>query len=160
MHLFGLSVMASLRIAEGCSLGLHNPPMEDQRELGIGSITMRRHGILHTVFDFDGSSSKELAAEYLSARQEMAGPTPPPVLIELIKMPYTDRSIRTFFMDSLPPPPCRAVVATDPTVVALFRTFQLVDDAPVPTQIFSTIDTAVDWIHTQMSTVDSRTESR
>ncbi len=112
---------------------------------------MRPDGILHTVFDFDGSSSKELAAEYLAARGEMAGPTPPPVLIELIKIPYTDRSIREFFMDNMPPSPCRAVVATDPTAVALFRTFELVNPAPVPTQIFSTIDTAVDWIQTQMS---------
>jgi hypothetical protein len=126
--------------------------MEDRRELELGSITMRPDGILHTVFDFDGTSSEVLAAEYLSARQEMAGPTPPPVLIELIKIPYTDRSVRTFFMDSLPNPPCRAVVATDPTLVAMFRTFELVDSASVPTQFFQNVDTAVDWIHAQIST--------
>jgi len=123
--------------------------MEEHRQVGLGSITRRPDGILHTVFDFDGRPSEELAAEYLSARRDLTGATPAPVLLELVRLPYTDRSIRSFFMSKLAPAPCRAVVATDPTLVAMFRTFELVDPADVPTQIFSNVDTAVDWIHSQ-----------
>ncbi len=110
---------------------------------------MRSDGILHAIFDFDMNPSMEAVAAYLEARRELIGPVASPALIEIVKLPYVERHIRSFFMAEMNPPPCRAVVATDPSYVALFRSFQLVDPSDVPTELFRSIEPAIEWIRAQ-----------
>ncbi|MDF1597200.1 MAG: hypothetical protein P1T08_14065 [Acidimicrobiia bacterium] len=117
----------------------------------FGTLTLRTDGILHVVFDFDGEATKEAAVEYLEARAELGVSPPPPVLLEIVQIPYVERSIRSFFMDGLPTPPCRAVVASDDAFLTMYRTFQLVEPTAVPTEVFPTVEAAVAWIHEQTS---------
>jgi hypothetical protein len=114
-----------------------------------GSLELRSDGILHAIFDFDGAPTTETVAEFLAVRNELVGSVQVPVLVEIVKIPYVDRSIREFLMGGMTPPVCRAVVVSDPTFLTMFRTYQLVDTADVPTSVFSTVETAVDWIHAQ-----------
>ena len=113
---------------------------------------MRSDGIVHAVFDFDGSPGIGAAEEYLAVRNELIGTSPIPVLLEIVRMPYVNRSHRQFLMEELTPPPFRAVVTTDSSLVTMFRTFQLVDKADVPTEFFRTVAAAVEWIEAQTAT--------
>ncbi|MDH5372315.1 MAG: hypothetical protein OEX97_05170 [Acidimicrobiia bacterium] len=115
----------------------------------FGSMTLRPDGILHAMFDFGDVSPVDAASEYLAARDELIGSNRVPVLVEIINIPYVDRSIREFLMGGMTPPPCRAVVVSDPAFLTMFRTYQLVDPTDVPTAIFATVEAAVAWIHTQ-----------
>ena len=124
----------------------------ETRTTNLGSLTLRPDGILHVVFDFDGLPTEEIASEFIAARQELIGEEDPPVLIELVRVPYVDRSIREFLMKEMSPPPCRAVVSTDNSLVTMFRTFQFVDKAVVPTEFFSSVAAAVEWIEAQRAT--------
>ena len=117
----------------------------------IGTLTLRPDGILHAVFDFDGVISKETAAAYVVQRNELLASSSPPVLIQIVRFPYVERSIRSFLLDELDTPPCRAVVSTDPTFITLWRTFDLVSPVDVPSKVFASVDTAVEWIHAQMA---------
>jgi hypothetical protein len=121
----------------------------DPRVRAYGSLSLRPDGILHAVFDFEIDPSLEEAAAYLEARRELVGSKVPPVLLEIVKIPYVERHIRSYFMSEMEPPPCRAVVATDPSYVTLWRSFQLVDPADVPSELFRTVDRAVEWIKAQ-----------
>jgi hypothetical protein len=116
-----------------------------------GTLTLRADGILHAVFDFDEGVSQSAAEEYLTVRDELVGSDPGPVMLEMIRVPFVDRAIRQFLVDGLAPPPCRAVVAYDPALLTLFRSFELVESAEVPTRGFASVDAAVDWIHAQMA---------
>lgn len=116
----------------------------------IGTITIRPDGILHVVFDFDGEMTQEVAAAYVQVRNAMVGTESPPVLIQIKRFPYVDRSIRSFFLSELAHPPCRAVVSVDQTFITLWRTFELVSPVNVPSKVFPNIDRAVEWIHEQM----------
>lgn len=111
---------------------------------------MRPDGILHAVFDFDANPSKEAVTAYLDARRDLVGETAPPVLIEIVRIPFVDRDIRSFFMGEIdPPPPCRAVVSVDPTFVTVWRSFQMVDPSDVPSELFPNVDRAIEWIKSQ-----------
>ena len=123
--------------------------MDAVHPIQAGSLTLRADGILHAVFDFDESVAQSAAEEYLAVRDELVGSDPGPVMLEMIRVPFVDRAIRQFLVDGLAPPPCRAVVATDPALLTMFRSFELVQSADVPTRIFMTVDAAVDWIHEQ-----------
>lgn len=59
--------------------------------------------------------------------------------------------MRSFFMEGIPSPPCRAVVASDGAYITMYRTFQLVEPTAVPTEVFPTVEAAVAWIHDQTS---------
>ena len=120
-------------------------------DIEVGRLTMRPDGILHAAIDFVKPPTKEMAVEYVTARTELAGPTPPPVILELVRVPYSEREVRSFLMESMPPPPCRAVVASDPTVLTIFRTYDLMAPQAVPTKLFSTVDAAVQWLHATWS---------
>ena len=117
--------------------------------LEVGSLTLRPDGILHAVFDFE--TTGEGAAEYLAAREELIGSTVPPVIIEIVRMPFVERAVRTFLMSGMAPPPCRAIVSTDPTLINMWRSFNIVDPAKVPSEVFPTVERALEWIRTQMS---------
>lgn len=116
----------------------------------IGTITMRPDGILHVVFDFEGEITQEIAAAYLDVRNAMVGTASPPVLIQIKRFPYVERSIRSFFLSGLAHPPCRAVVSVDQTFITLWRTFDLVSPVEVPSKVFPNLDNAVQWIHEQV----------
>lgn len=122
----------------------------DPRVDPYGSITLRPDGILHIVFDFDSEPTLETAAAFLDARRELIGSDVPPVLLEIVKIPYVERHVRSYFMKEMDSPPCRAVVATNPSYVTLWRSFQLVDPSGVPSELFRTVDRAVEWIQEQM----------
>ena len=107
---------------------------------------MRDDGILHVVFDFDTEPTAELIAEYMAARSELAGTPPPPVIVEILRVPFVERAIRQGFMKDLAPPPCRAIVVTDPTFDTNYRAFELVSPSSVPTRVFRGLDRAVAWI--------------
>jgi hypothetical protein len=124
----------------------------DPRVEPYGSITMRPDGILHIVFDFDDKPSLDDAAGFLDARRELIGSEVPPVLLEIVKIPYVDRHVRAYFMKEMDSPPCRAVVATNPSYVTLWRSFQLVDPSGVPSELFRTVGRAVEWIQEQTGT--------
>lgn len=115
----------------------------------FGSMTLRPDGILHATFDFDDVSPVDVAAEYLAVRGDLIGSDRVPVLLEIVNIPYVDRSIRESLVGGLTPPCCRAVVVSDPALLAMFRTYQLVDPADVLTAVLPTVEAAVDWIHTQ-----------
>jgi hypothetical protein len=123
--------------------------MQKTIEIATGSLTLRPDGILHAVIDFTEPPTAETAAEYVAARVELVGAEPPPVLLEIINVPYAERTVRSFLMDTMTPPPCRAVVVSDPTLMTLFRTYEVVAPTPVPTEILPTVEAAVEWIHTQ-----------
>jgi hypothetical protein len=125
--------------------------MPKRIDTAVGSLTLRPDGILHVIIDIAESPTKETAEEYVAARTELAGPKTPPVLLEIVRVPYAERSVRSFLMDSMTPPPCRAVVASDPTLMTIYRTYELVTHPPVPTEMFPTVEAAVDWIHAQMA---------
>ena len=112
-------------------------------------MTLRPDGILHIVFDFETKPTLEAAAALLEARRELIGAEVPPVLLEIVKIPYIDRDVRSYFMKEMESPPCRAVVATNPSYVTLWRSFQLVDPSGVPSELFRNVDRAVEWIHEQ-----------
>ena len=122
----------------------------------VGTLTLRTDGILHVVFDFESLPTKEIVAQFVAVRQELIGEETPPVLIELIHIPYVDRSIRQFLMEELTSPHCRAVVTTDSSLVTMFHTFQLVDHADVPTEFFSSVAAAVEWIEARTATGQDR----
>ncbi|NNC41043.1 MAG: hypothetical protein HKN95_10160 [Acidimicrobiia bacterium] len=113
------------------------------------SLTMRPDGILHIVFDFEELPSPESVDEFVTIHQELVGIDVPPVIIELVEIPYIDRSIRQLFMEKIAPPPCRAVVTTDQALLTMFRTFQMIDAADVPTEVVPTVEAAVSWIQAQ-----------
>lgn len=124
--------------------------MGNTREIGVGSLTLRDDGILHVVFDFDTEPTPELTAEYLSVRAELAGTPTPPVIVEILQVPFVERLIRQGFMKELVPPPCRAIVVTDTTFDTNYRAFELVNPTSVPTRVFRQVDRAVVWIHEVM----------
>lgn len=124
----------------------------DPRVEPYGSITIRPDGILHIVFDFDEKPTLEEAALFLEARRDLVGSEMPPVVIEIVRIPYIDRHVRSYFMKEMESPPCRAVVATNPSYVTLWRSFQLVDHSGVPSELFRTVDRAVEWIQEQTGT--------
>lgn len=119
------------------------------QSFGFGSLTLRPDGILHAVFDFDEDRPPGVAEEYLAARAGLVGSDPPPVVVEIINIPYVDRSIREFLLGAMPPPPCRAVVSADQALITMFRTYQMVEPTAVPTEFFSAMDAAIDWIRAQ-----------
>ena len=119
--------------------------------IALGSLTLRTDGILHVVFDFEGQPTRETAEEYFEARAMLNVSPPPPVLLEIVRIPYVARSMRSFFMEGIPSPPCRAVVASDGAYITMYRTFQLVEPTAVPTEVFPTVEAAVAWIHDQTS---------
>ena len=121
----------------------------ETRPTAFGLLTLRPDGILHAVFDFEGKPTEEAVAEYLLTREEMIGDGSVPSIVEIVKIPYVDRSIRQFLMDEMRPPPCRAVVTTDHALLTMFRTYQMVDGARTPTEVFATVEAAVDWIKSQ-----------
>jgi len=124
-------------------------------ETAIGSMTLRPDGILHVVFDFDESPTHEMASKFAAARNDLIGSTPPPVIVEIIQIPYASRAVRAFLMDSLWPPPCRAVVTSEVSYATMFRTFEIVDINKTPTKYFGTVEDAVAWIHDRdQQTVD------
>ena len=125
--------------------------MSEWIETAFGSMTVRPDGILHVVFDFDDPPTEEATAEFVAARNDLVGWKPPPVIVEIVHIPYVDRSVRGFLMGSLVPPPCRAVVTSDPSFAKMFRTYGLVDPAEVPSKYFATIEAAVAWIHNQIN---------
>jgi hypothetical protein len=55
-------------------------------------------------------------------------------------------------MKEMSPPPCRAVVTIDSAFVTIFRTYQLAEDPVVPTEVFNTVEAAVEWIEAQTAT--------
>ncbi len=126
--------------------------MQKTIEIAAGSMTLRPDGILHVVIDFAESPTKEAAEEFIAVRSELIGTEPPPVVIEIIRLPYTERTVRSFLMDTMKPPPCRAVVVTDPTLRTLFRTYEVVSPTPVPSEVFATVEAAVEWIHAWTAT--------
>ena len=121
----------------------------ESRPIAFGHLTLRTDGILHAVFDFEHKPDEESVEEYLSVRDDLIGAGSPPTILEIAKIPYVDRSIRQFLMDGLRPPPCRAVVTTDQALLTMFRTYQMMDGANTPTQVFPTVEMAVDWIKSQ-----------
>ena len=121
----------------------------DPRVAPYGSITLRPDGILHIVFDFDTKPTLDDVVAFLEARCELIGTEVPPVLIEILRIPYIERHVRSYFMKEMESPPCRAVVATNPSYVTLWRSFQLVDPSGVPSELFRTVDRAVEWIQEQ-----------
>jgi len=123
----------------------------DPRVAPYGSLTLRPDGILHIVFDFETEPTLEATEAFLEARRELIGADVPPVLFEIVKIPCIDRHIRSYFMTQMENPPCRAVVATNSSYVTLWRSFQLVDPADVPSELFRTVDRAVEWIRTQIA---------
>ncbi len=123
--------------------------MPESVEIQVGSLNLRPDGILHSVIDISEPPTAETAREYIAARTELVGPTTPPVLLEIVQIPYAERSVRSLLMENMPPPPCRAVVVSDPTLMTIFRTYEVLANAPVPTQLFSTVEAAIDWIHAQ-----------
>lgn len=118
------------------------------RYVEVGSLTLRSDGILHTRFDFE-TVGKDVTAEYLRARGELVGSDPGPVLLEIVQIPYVDREIRKYLLDSLVPAPCRAVVATDQAYLTILRSLLIVEQADIPTQVFPTVEAAVEWIHSE-----------
>ena len=120
--------------------------MKKTIETAAGSLTLRSDGILHMVIDFTEPPTTETAAEYIAARAELVGAEPPPVLLEIIQVPYAERTVRSFLMDTMTPPPCRAVVVSDPTLMTIYRTYEVVAQSPIPTEIFPTVEAAADWI--------------
>jgi len=125
--------------------------MQRTIKTAAGSLTLRPDGILHVVIDFTEPPTKETAAEFVAARTELVGTEPPPVLVEIIQQAYAERAVRSFLMGTMTPPPCRAVVVSDPTLMTLFRTYEVVSPAPVPTEIFPTVEAALEWIQSRMS---------
>ena len=113
---------------------------------------LRPDGILHAIIDFEDAPTAEHASEYVQVRGELCGDVVPPVILEMIKTPYADRSVRQLLMQEMPQPPCRAVVTIDPAFVTIFRTYQLVEDPVVPTEVFRTVAAAVEWIEDQTAT--------
>jgi hypothetical protein len=116
-------------------------------EVQVGSLTLRPDGILHAVIDFVDPPTKETAAEYVAARTELIGSTPPPVILEIVRVPYSERTVRSFLMETMPPPPCRAVVVSDPTLMTIFQTYELMAPQAVPTEVFPNVEAAVRWLH-------------
>jgi hypothetical protein len=127
--------------------------MRNRIDTAAGSLTLRSDGILHVVIDFTDPPTEEVAAEFVAARTELIGTEPPPVLIEIVQQPYAERTVRSFLMDTMTPPPCRAVVVSDPTLLTLFRTYEVVAPTPVPTEIFPTVEAALVWIRQRKSIV-------
>lgn len=121
-----------------------------KRTVPLGTIELRPDGILHIVVDFTDDASEERAAEYVRARDELAAGKNPPVLIEILATTFVERSIREFMMSNQIPSPCRAIVATDPSFVTIWRSFQMMDRAGVPTKVFTNVPSAVEWIHEHM----------
>lgn len=125
--------------------------MQRTIETAVGSLTLRPDGILHVVIDFTDSPTQETAEEFIAARTELVGTDPPPVILEILKHPYAERAVRSFLMDTMTPPPCRAVVVADPTLITLFRTYEVVSPTPVPTEILPTVEAALEWINSRIS---------
>lgn len=119
------------------------------RELLVGSIELRPDGILHAVIDFEDPPTEKYATEYVDARRELSGESVPPVILEIVRTPYADRSVRQFLLGELAPPPCRAVVTLDSSMETIFRTYQLVEAPSTPTEVFRTVEAAVEWIKAQ-----------
>jgi hypothetical protein len=122
------------------------------RSLLVGSLELRPDGILHAIVDFEDAPTPEHVSEYLQARRELCGDQTPPVILQMIKTPYADRSVRQLLMKEMSPPPCRAVVTIDSAFVTIFRTYQLAEDPVVPTEVCSTAEAAVEWIEAQTAT--------
>jgi hypothetical protein len=118
-----------------------------KRTVPLGTIELRPDGILHTVVDFTEDASEADAAEYLQSRDELTAGTNPPVLVEIRATAFVERSIREFLMSGRIAAPCRAVVARDPSIVTIWKSFELVDNSGVPTKMFSSVPRAVEWIH-------------
>lgn len=121
-----------------------------KRAVPLGTLELRPDGILHIVVDFTDDATEEDAAEYLQVRDELAAGGNPPALIEILATTFVERSIREFMMENQTPPPCRAVVATDPSLVTIWKSFQMMDPSGVPTRIFPSVSRAVAWIHEQV----------
>ena len=122
----------------------------EKRTIGMGSMERRADGIIHTIVDFMDGDVKGLAAEYIATRSELAAGENLPTLIEIRDVPFVERSARAFLMSHVAGVPCRAVVATDPSFVTIWKSFQLVDTEAVPTKVFGNVDRAVEWIHQQL----------
>jgi len=135
------------------------PIMGDSRSIELGKMTLRDDGILHTVFDVDARPTVRAANEYIETRKSLIGDQPVPVIIEIIRIPFVDRSIREFFMQTVGRPTCRAIVTDEPTYINLFRTFQLVDPANTPSAVFATVDQALAWIETMQTNAANPVES-
>ena len=121
-----------------------------KRTVGLGTIELRTDGILHTIVDFSDDASEAGAQEYVQARDELAAGKKPAVLIEILATTFVERSIRAFMMSNQMPAPCRAIVATDPSLVTIWKSFELVDTSGVPTKLFTSVPRAVEWIHEQV----------
>ena len=143
----------TIRAARAAVLAIvgYSRPMSKRIDTAVGSLTLRPDGILHVVIDCTVPPTAELAAKFVAARTELVGTEPPPVLIEIVRQPYTERAVRTLFMEAMTPPPCRAVVVSDPTLILLFRTYEMVAPTPVPTEIFPTVEAALVWIRQRES---------
>jgi hypothetical protein len=135
------------------------PIMGESRQIELGSLTLRDDGILHTVFDFDGRPTLRAANEYIETRRSLVGDRSVPVLIEIVRITFVERTIREFFMQEVGRPPCRAIVTDEPTFISLFRTFQLVDPAGTPSAVFATVDQALAWIEARREDPPDRDES-
>ncbi len=116
----------------------------------LGTVELRPDGILHVTFDYEGEVTRELSEDYLAARNGLVGSESPPVLLQIIKFPYVERSIRAAFLAGLPHPPCRAVVSVDPTFITMWRTYDIIAPVKVPSKVLPTIELAVEWLHEQM----------
>ena len=73
------------------------------------------------------------------------------MVVEIRRAPFVERTVRTFLMSEMAPPPCRAIVSVDPTLINMWRSFKLVDPAKVPSEVFPTVERALEWIRAQMS---------
>jgi hypothetical protein len=130
---------------------------ERHRIEGLGTVQLRADGVLHTVFDIPEQPSIELSSTYLDTRAELVGDAKVPVVIEIRHLPYTDRDVRSFFMNSLNPATCRAVVTTEPSYETIFKTFHQLDPHDTPTEFFLRLDDALAWVHEQAaSTTDEQ----
>ena len=109
------------------------------------------------VYYFDRLPTEEDIAHYLVSRAELVGADSPPVLIEVIRIPYVDRSIRESFVKGLTrsPAPCRAVVTPDPSLQRMFHTYEMVEPVDIPSETFPSVEAAVEWIEGLKPRLDS-----
>jgi hypothetical protein len=126
--------------------------MEQTRELEMGTLRLRDDGILHARFDLGTEPSPDTAKEYLAARDELCGARSVPVIVEIVRIPFVERTLRGVFMSGMHPPLCRAVVTTDTTYRSMFKSFEILDEPRIPTEFFPTVDAAVVWISELLST--------
>lgn len=110
---------------------------------------MRPDGILHAVIDLEDPPTAEHASECVEVGCQLSRESVPPVNLEIIRVPYADRSVRQFRMEEMEPPPCRAVATVDQALVTIFRTCQQVESPEVPTEVFRNVAAAVEWIEAQ-----------